>query len=479
MNRQSDNAKRHITLQLCIFIGLCFLWTGSEYLTWLYHLMNCAPDWNADMLSEVFGYLFQVAGLLLYALLIRKKEDYSDSIPVFVIVFIADFLAFIAGSTLSNPAMILVFGYIMNLLHGIIAGIYICLLVRFVCKNKRGIVFGLGYAIGTLSTWLLSLPTSDNFLTSRYILLVYALFIAISIVFGIHILHHTVPADDAEDVETQGKPDEETQKTNNAYSILALVCVLVLLFSLTKGLGFYFPMADISSKKVSLEFSRIFYSIGLILAGILNDKSRKYGLIACTTSLVFPYISLLLIHQADSAFIVWILSYLFAGFYSVYRVIVLSDLAEDTGMMWIAGFGLLFGRIGDAAGSAVGIALMSHVVPIILICTVLFVITIVLTYAAFEKLYMVKPAETIRYIPSTNESNENRLQMFIDKYSLSNREAEVLALALTKKTNTQISEELFISDNTIKFHIRNILKKTGCANRNELKQLYANETSTT
>lgn len=262
MSNQLDKTKRHNTFCICIFIGLCFLWTGSEYLTWLYHLMSSAPDWNADMLSEVIGYLFQVAGIILYAILIRKKEDYSDSISALVFVFIADFLAFIAGSTLSNPAMILVFGYIMNVLHGIIAGIYISYLVRFVCKSRRGVAFGLGYSIGTLGTWLLSLPTSDNFLTSRYILFVYAIFIVISIVLGIHILHNTVSTYDTKNVKTQGKPDERAQKAKNAYSILALACVLVLLFSLTKGLGFYFPMADISSKKVSLEFSRIFYSIG-------------------------------------------------------------------------------------------------------------------------------------------------------------------------------------------------------------------------
>lgn len=148
-------------------------------------------------------------------------------------------------------------------------------------------------------------------------------------------------------------------------------------------------------------------------------------------------------------------------------------------MMWVAGFGLLFGRIGDAAGSAIGIALITNTVPLILVCTLLFIITIVFTYVAFEKLYIVKPEETLCHIQSSNEGNEKNLQIFTDKYSLSNREAEVLALALTKKTNTQISEELFISDNTIKFHIRNILKKTGCANRNELKQLFADETSTT
>ena len=33
---------------------------------------------------------------------------------------------------------------------------------------------------------------------------------------------------------------------------------------------------------------------------------------------------------------------------------------------------------------------------------------------------------------------------------------------------SEISAKLFISENTVKFHVRNILKKTGCANRTEL-----------
>ena len=64
------------------------------------------------------------------------------------------------------------------------------------------------------------------------------------------------------------------------------------------------------------------------------------------------------------------------------------------------------------------------------------------------------------------------VENFANEYELSKREIEVLALALTNMKNTSIAAKLFISDNTTKFHIRNILKKTGCANRNELKALF-------
>lgn len=51
---------------------------------------------------------------------------------------------------------------------------------------------------------------------------------------------------------------------------------------------------------------------------------------------------------------------------------------------------------------------------------------------------------------------------------LSKRELEVFNLLITGKTNTQISEELYLSPHTIKTHSRNIYKKLNVANKIEL-----------
>ena len=36
----------------------------------------------------------------------------------------------------------------------------------------------------------------------------------------------------------------------------------------------------------------------------------------------------------------------------------------------------------------------------------------------------------------------------------------------------EAAELLYVSESTIKFHIRNLLRKTGCRNRVELRELY-------
>jgi DNA-binding NarL/FixJ family response regulator len=55
----------------------------------------------------------------------------------------------------------------------------------------------------------------------------------------------------------------------------------------------------------------------------------------------------------------------------------------------------------------------------------------------------------------------------MDLDDLSPREIEVLRLIASGKSNQEIAETLFISRNTVSTHVRNILTKTGSANRTE------------
>lgn len=54
-----------------------------------------------------------------------------------------------------------------------------------------------------------------------------------------------------------------------------------------------------------------------------------------------------------------------------------------------------------------------------------------------------------------------------EKYELTNREIEILEQIYNGKTNTQIAEELFISESTVKAHIYNLFRKLGVKSRVE------------
>lgn len=447
---EHPNTNLKTNLRCSIIIALCFLWTATGYLTWMYHLLDFTESATVDWLTEVIGYLFQAEGLFLFSILLKHNRNFFSKKSAFIGCIGADFV-FIVLSALANHLLsILIFGYLMNLLHGIIAGFYLTLLTTRVAQQYRSIVFGGAYAASSIASWLLSLPNHSTFLQSGYALIMYGIFICITV--GIIIVEkELIPLEKITFTDTEEKIPAGT---------IVLAGLTVVLVSLTRGIGFYFPMADIS-KGISLEFSRAFYAIGLILAGIVGDRSRKNGAVSCLAALFFPFAMIALSNEVGISMVLWILGYCLFGFLAVFRVVLFSDIAgTKEHFLYMAGFGLMFGRLGDAAGNLTGIMLGNKLIPLVIVASICFVLTYVVFFMLYNKLYMP--------VPQSMPSQEERLNAFIEKHKLSSREIDVLNLIIKGASNGEISDELFISENTVKFHVRNILKKTGCSNRTEL-----------
>lgn len=98
------------------------------------------------------------------------------------------------------------------------------------------------------------------------------------------------------------------------------------MMSVVKNLGFNFPSADIGSA-VNLELSRLFYAAGLIVAGLVFDRSRKSGAILCTAALVLPFALMAISGETIPSMALWAVDYFFYGFFSVFRVVLFADLA--------------------------------------------------------------------------------------------------------------------------------------------------------
>ena len=59
------------------------------------------------------------------------------------------------------------------------------------------------------------------------------------------------------------------------------------------------------------------------------------------------------------------------------------------------------------------------------------------------------------------------LSIFIAAYDLSEREVEVMQLLAKRLTNLEIAEKLFVSKNTVKYHVKNLYTKLGVTSRLE------------
>lgn len=447
----SNNNSRNF-IYCCTIIALCFLWTSCGYLTWLYRLLKFTTAAKADVLSEVVGYVFQALGIYVISLFAKNSFEKANKKIYFISLIIADFIFIILSATAGSLLTVLVFGYIMNLLHGAIAAYYLYLLATRLMWNEKALAFGLGYSVASIASWLISKIGTTNFLTTNYVLIVYAVLIALTV-----ILIYC-------DKDAPSSSDILYTKQSLQRSTILLAIATIFLLTVARGIGFYFPTADLSSG-INLEFSRIFYAVGLTLAGIICDKKRAYGTVTSTIALICPFVMFALTSEVSSSIVFWILSYILFGFLNVYRITVFSDMATTTpDMLWIATFGLLFGRLGDAGGSFIGMSLSDNRIWLVSVTAILFVVATTLLFVLYNSLYM-------NVVP-TEQNEDEKIDKFIQTYDISTREADVLRLILNGNTNPEISASLYISENTVKFHIRNILKKTNCANRKEMIALY-------
>ena len=89
---------------------------------------------------------------------------------------------------------------------------------------------------------------------------------------------------------------------------------------------------------------------------------------------------------------------------------------------------------------------------------VLFAVTILAFFLLYHRVYLPAPIQV--------RSEQERFDSFAAQYELSSREREILQLVLAGRSNPEMAGNLYISESTVKFHIHNLLKKTGCENRN-------------
>ena len=441
MQKIRDNS----TIRNIIIIALCFLWTSSGYLSWLYNLMDYTSTTNADILSEVVGYIFQAMGIVIYSIFLKRNQEKFAGKIAFIITIVIDF-AFMAAAILAQGlTAVLLLGYCMNFMHGVVAGHYLFRLTNEVEWNRRGVTFGVGYGIASIGSYLISKLDNSNFLKNNNVVLVYLFLILFTIIF-LNNKHDTGLVSEKEESVSNSK------KRNNVYLFGATIFML----SLVKSVGFYFPMADISSG-VNLELSRSFYAIGLIAAGIICDKNRKYGAISCVVSLTFPFAMIALSDSVTVSIVVWSLAYVFSGFFVVYRTVLFCDIANDKKCLYLSAFGLCFGRIGDAIGSYGGIIVGDNTVILVAVSSVCYVITLLLFFTMYNKIYSTQVKSEL--------SEDEKLAAIIKEYNISGRESEVMQWIMQGMTNIQIADKMYISENTVKFHIRNILKKTNTDNK--------------
>ncbi|MGI5936277.1 MAG: hypothetical protein ACOX7I_05715 [Oscillospiraceae bacterium] len=289
-------------------------------------------------------------------------------------------------------------GALLNFAIGVLSGCYLTRLATDIPQQRRGLVFGVSYAFGSLGTWMTSLPMGGRFLWhSGSFFAVAALALA-----SLLLIKRLEPAATADGGYKRSGPGKK---------LILLAAAVLLLLSMENTLGFSFPLGG-AQDSVYIEFTRVFYGIGLVVAGFVSDKNRRWGAVCCLAALAFPFAALALGGNAQGETAMWIPAYLFLGFWSVHRILVFSDIAGKTGLPVFAVLGLLVGRLGEAAGT-VGAVLFTGT-PLVVLSGAVFALLIVLFFLLYQKLYAP--------IVSAEVVEQQRLAEYARRFGLSARE---------------------------------------------------------
>lgn len=439
------------TIGICLLIGVGYSWISTGYMCWIYRMLDDFHAETVELFTNVIDYIFQAIGIILISVYTHKKG--FNIKKIFTISVILEQIFMAAAILVPVPSLSVLFGIIMDLFCGMLIGCFLCYLT--VLKKYKSIVFGIGWSIGSISTWLTSIPMDGEFLKSRISLVLYVVLAVISLL----IIHF--PLDNIE------REYEQTKSPGLSMKMIALSMLTVILLEITRNMGFLYPVSDLAEGTVDMEYSRAFYVIGLIIAGIVCDKTRQGGLLLCVCTLICPFISLFLKNLPIGNIVLWALNYAVTGFITVYGVTLFSDFAGE--LLYLAGFGILCRRIGEPAGALLGKMMADTPVILIIFISIFFFTSVLCAALLWKNLYLPQLTAENK---DGSLSEEERLASFAGEMGFSARETEVFREVLKGSSNSRVAGDLFITENTVKFHMKNILKKTGAANRAELTKMF-------
>ena len=152
-----------------LIVAVCYLYTGSAYMSQFYRLMDYYDDITVDIITSGWNYLLQAAGIGIFMAGLYKKPKVFGNKMLFV-VLLGTGAIFMAVSQLSQTGVIIMWtGYFFQLHIGLYFGFYLAVFAKNVPAKYAGISYGAAYAVGSVGTYLLSLADEGKFLMSKEI----------------------------------------------------------------------------------------------------------------------------------------------------------------------------------------------------------------------------------------------------------------------------------------------------------------------
>lgn len=432
----SKNNLKYITI-----IALGFFWCSSVYLTQEQYLAQFASDDFVNTVELLFGSLSMALGILTFGLIYKKDKNMKSMYLHFNLLAIASIVIFFVTKNINIMSVCLCTTCYFGT-AGFGAGYHFSLLGSNVIKEYRGRVFAIGYGLGSIGTYILILFPESFYASSQTL----TLYIPIILLTTYLVLKK---------VNLEELKEENYTKS---FKLLFLrISIIILAMSLLSALST--DAISLYTINVSGGYgsTRIYYCLGLLIAGYLADKKNNIFEVLTIVSFIYALLAIILLKDGYSINLIASLSYFFVGFFVLFRTVSFLNLVDNKkNILWASAFGLMYSRIMEGILVLFENSLLKNYTTLIIV--IVFALSLVIILYFFL------------YFQNNKLTSNDTIKNLTLKYNLSVQEEKVLKLLIEDYTREEIADKLYLSVNTIRNHVANIYKKTNMKKR-ELKEI--------
>ena len=466
--RKLDSSKISVIITLAIWN---FVFLGTEYL--FDNMMAYVTDAEGVVIAQSRILGASVIGFFLYSLFRRRQKAGIKNILLFAASFVSVICIFLMQQHLSYQS-IMIAGCLTFILFGIAGGvIHKKATDLFAADRNLAKAIGVSYALGLMLQFL------NNNLVRWDVAetIVLALFTAVGAILMIG-FNGQENSGQAEEIQN---PVAGRRRITGKLEIAGVILLMnvILMSCIFATLDNAVTLVHAEGSVDIGQWPRLLLSVSGLLAGVLFDlKGRRFMDIIMYCVTLLSTICVVVIELGGPFLAGLIVFYLSAGFFAIYFTTGFVELADcmKRPALW-AGLGRTANNFCAVIIGPVSVAMLASGNSMMICVTTLVLFALIsitmFLYAGRVKTDLELEKEEDQDAVKTDENDIRKFTAFAERFSLTEREQEVMKLLLTSDGNVQdLAGELYISRAALYRHLTFLNEKTNTKSRIGLLQFY-------
>lgn len=265
----------------------------------------------------------------------------------------------------------------------------------------------------------------------------------------------------------------------NIIKPLLLLCTFIIIITINSGLMYQVINPNYAHLEMLVSwYWALPYIVSIFIIRNISNSNRIYMLYVAIAMIGLGFISFLVLDNSYVSFI--IIDTLILGAFGIYDLFWWSTIGEmldyTANPAKLLGIGLSCNVAGVLVGGMIGGSICntnnSKLNSSILALVIVFIILVILPVLHNQLTNLLK---IHAYNISIKEKEHKNEILLIPQ--LTERENQIANLLLTGRTYKMIAEELYLSENTVKTHIKNIYSKLNIQSKAELIKITTDKTN--